>query len=100
MAVLARLDDGPAWSADGVRAETVLEQHALGGEAVDIGGGINGFQPTIVGPNGMGSVVIREKEQDVRAFVRGRGDLSNQGQEDDKVIQGEEYMHPFSHENL
>ena len=100
MTVLARLDDGSARSADGVRAETVLEQHALGGETIDVGGGINGFQPTIVGPDGMGSVVVREKKQHVRAFVCGRGDLSDQGQEDDKVIEGEEYMHPFSHENL
>ena len=71
VAVLARLDDGPAGSAYGVRAETVLKEHALGGELVYVGRGVDGLEPTVVGPDGVRRVVVREDEQNVRAFFLG-----------------------------
>ena len=48
----------------------------------------------------MGSMVVREKEQYVRTFVRGRGDLDDRDQDEKQKLEGQGGFHSFSHENL
>ncbi len=65
-----RQNHGPTRSADGVRAKTVLEKHALSGELVDVWRWIDRFQPAIVRPNRVGRMVISEHKQDVWSVGR------------------------------
>ena len=71
MAVLSAHDDGAGGTADGVGAERVFEEHAVSGELVDFRGGVDGFEPAIVGADGVGGVVVGEEEDDVGALLLG-----------------------------
>ena len=70
VAVFSGQNYGPTRSADGVRAKTVLEKHALSGELVDVWRWIDRFQPAIVRPNRVGRMVISEHKQDVGSVGR------------------------------
>ena len=70
VAVLPGLDDRPAGPADGIGAEAPLEEHPLRGEPVDMRGGVDRFQPAVVGPNRMRCVVIAENEYNVGLLCR------------------------------
>ena len=65
MGVLTGYDGGSTGSANGIRTEGVLEQHALLGQAIDGGRGIQLGQTTTVGPDSLRGMVIRHDEQDV-----------------------------------
>ena len=70
VAVLSGEDDGPAGSADRIGTEAVFEKHSLSREPIDIGRGINAFEPSFVGSDGMRSVIVGENEDDVGLFRR------------------------------
>ena len=65
MGVLTRDYSGPTGSTDGIRTKGILELHALLGEAIDGGRGIQLGQATAVGTDGLRGMVIRHDEQDI-----------------------------------
>jgi len=67
---LAGHEGGPAWGADGIRAERVLHEDALGGELVDNRRRIERGQPSAVGPDSVGGVVVGHDEENVRLLRR------------------------------
>lgn len=69
MVVLAGDDAGAAGGADGVGAEGVLENHALGCELVEGRGGVEFFQQGSVGADRLGGVVVTHDEQDVGSVL-------------------------------
>ena len=69
VAVLATHDDGARRTADRIGAEGVFEEHAIGGELVDLRGGVDGFEPAVVGSDGVGGVIVGEEEDNV-GFLR------------------------------
>ena len=66
--VLSGLNNGSTWTTDTVGTEAVLEQHPLGCQSIDIRCRIHFFQPAVVGPNGMRSVIIGEDKHDIWAI--------------------------------
>lgn len=68
MAVLSGENDGAAWSADGIGAEAFIEAHALTGQFVDIGSGIEHVVDPVVSSNGMRGVVVGENKDNVWLF--------------------------------
>jgi len=71
VAVLPRLDHRPARRADRVRHKTVMEDHPLGGQAVDLGRLVD---LRAVGADRVRGVVVGEDEEDVGPLRRfGRG---------------------------
>ena len=56
---------GSTGGADGIRAKGVLEEHALLGQAIDGGCGVQFGEATTVGPDGLRGMVVRHDEQDI-----------------------------------
>lgn len=65
MAVLAREDDRAAGTADGVRAEGIVEEHPFRGEPIEVRGL---DQVAAVGADRVVGVVIAHDEHDIGAF--------------------------------
>ena len=63
--VLAGESTGAGGGADRVGAEGVFEEHALVGEAVDVGGGGDLGEAAAVGADGVGGVVVGHDVEDV-----------------------------------
>ena len=63
--MFARHDDGAARSANRVGTKTVLKQHPLPRQAIDIGSWVDRFEPPVVGTDGMGRVVVAENKEDI-----------------------------------
>ena len=82
VAMFAGLNHRTAGAANGVRAKAIDEQHAFVGKAIDVGRGSHILQPTFVGANGMGRMVIREDKQDIGTFYGCRGTCDSVGQYD------------------
>ena len=68
VAVLAGEDHAAAGRADGVRAEAVVEAHALLGDAVDVGRLVD---LAAIGADGVRGMVVRHDVQDVRTLRAG-----------------------------
>ena len=66
MGILTAKYRSAAWRADRVRAETVLEHHALCGDAVDIGGGAYFLEITAVRRDSLIGMIVRHYEQYIR----------------------------------
>ena len=70
--VLPRHDACPARRADGVRAEGVVEHHALAGKRIEIRRRIELRQPKAVGADGSRAMVVGHDEKDVGPALRRR----------------------------
>ena len=80
--ILAGHQRGATGRADGVSADGVGEHHALGGEAIEGGGGVEFSQMTAVGANGGGGVIVGHDPQNVGLRgLGGRGERANQSDE-------------------
>ena len=82
VAVLAGQDDRAARTTDRVGAEAAPEEHALGGESIEVGRGLDRLEPTAVRADRVGRVVVGEQEQDVGAVLAG-GEAARRGQEEE-----------------
>lgn len=65
VAVFATHDDGAGRAADRVGAEGIFKEHAVGGQLVDFWGRVDGFEPAVVGSDGVGGMVVGEEEDNV-----------------------------------
>lgn len=70
VAMFSRQDHRSTRTANRVRAKTVLKQHALSCETINIGRRIDRFKPTVISANGVRGVVVGEYEQNVGTFGR------------------------------
>ena len=71
--MIPRKDSGSAWSANGISAKGVCEQHPFGGQPVQRRGNNMLMQTRVivfgaVSTNGMGGMIITENKNDVRPF--------------------------------
>ena len=73
VAVLSGEQRGPAGRADRIGAEGVLEDHALRGEAVERGRGVERGQASAVGSERVRGMVVGHDEQDVGLVGGGQG---------------------------
>jgi len=69
VAVFATHNDSAGRATDRVGAEGVFKEHAVGGELVDFWGGVDGFEPAVVGADGVGRVVVGEEKDDVGSLL-------------------------------
>lgn len=65
VAVLSRNDDCAAGTTNGVCAKTILKQHALSRKRVDVWCWVNTFEPTVVSPDCVRSMIIGKDENDI-----------------------------------
>ena len=93
VAVLAGEDGGPAGRADGVHRVTTAEAQALGGEAVHVRCRVD---RAAVRADGVGRVVVRHDEQDVRSLGRGLGRKDEPDQGADTEQDAEEHGPVFN----
>ena len=63
------LDHSAAGTTNGIGTKTILEQHPLIRQPVNVWRRIDVFQKTAVGPDGMGRMVIAKYENDVRPLT-------------------------------
>ena len=89
MAVFAAFDDGARGAADRVGAVAAVEDHALGGKVINVGCGVDGFQPSTVSTDGIGGVVICKDEDNVRSLV---GSVRN-AEEAEQIEEKDEVFH-------
>lgn len=72
MAVLSGQDDRSTWTANGIGAETVLKQHPIACQLVDLWCWIERAETGVVSPDGVRRVIIRKDENDIGSLVRCR----------------------------
>ena len=68
MGILAGENGGAARHADGVPGENIFKEHPLAGEPVYRRGGVQRREPSAVGPDGMGGVIVGHDVENVRLF--------------------------------
>ena len=67
-------------------AEALVEEHALGCEAVDVRRGINALEPAVVGADGVRGVIVAEDEDDVGLL--GAGEKREEAGKEEKRSHG------------
>ena len=65
VAVLTRKDGRPGGSANGIRHQATVKEHALRGNPVNVGSRCNQRQSASVGANGLIGVIIADNEDDI-----------------------------------
>ena len=70
MTVFTGLNHCATRTTNGIGAEAVFEQHSLSSKLIDIWRRINFLEPAIISSNRMGSMIIGEDKDNVRAIFR------------------------------